>query len=142
MTKRTARSDCNYIIYSASHNGQSYIGLTRKGSVSVAKAVKERWRKHISRARHEAREWALYKYICAGAWDGWEHSVIDIVRAEQRPMHTSASLSSTYSPSLMTSTFEGSLHFELTVWEECVIINTYTNTQGLKCLQTALLALN
>jgi hypothetical protein len=79
-TKRTARKDCNYIIYAATHNGSSYIGLTRKGSVSVAKAVKERWRKHISRARHEAREWALYKYITAGAWDGWEHTVIDIVR--------------------------------------------------------------
>ena len=80
MTKRTARKDSNYIIYAATHNGQSYIGLTRKGSVSVAKAVKERWRKHISRAKHEARAWVLYKYITAGNWDNWDHTVIDIVR--------------------------------------------------------------
>jgi hypothetical protein len=80
MTKKTARSDCNYIIYSATHNGSSYIGLTRKGSVSITKALKERWRKHISRARHEDRAWVLYQYIKAGNWDGWEHTVIDIVR--------------------------------------------------------------
>jgi hypothetical protein len=80
MTKRTARKDSNYIIYVATHNGQSYIGLTRKGTVSVAKAVKERWRKHISRARHEDRQWVLYQYIKNGAWDGWEHTVLDIVR--------------------------------------------------------------
>ena len=80
MTKRTARRDSNYIIYSATHNGQSYIGLTRKGSTTVARAVKERWRKHISRAKHEDRAWELYKYIKSGNWDNWEHTVIDIVR--------------------------------------------------------------
>lgn len=79
-TKRTARSDSNYIIYAATHNGQSYIGLTRKGTVSIARAVKERWRKHISRARHEDRAWVLYQYIKGGAWTDWEHTVIDVIR--------------------------------------------------------------
>jgi hypothetical protein len=78
--KRTARKDSNYIIYVAEHNGSAYIGLTRKGSTTVNKAVKERWRKHISRAKHEDRAWELYKYIKAGAWDGWTHSVISIIR--------------------------------------------------------------
>ena len=78
--KRTARSDSNYIIYAATHNGQSYIGLTRKGTVSIAKAVKERWRKHISRAKHEDRAWVLYQYIKGGAWTDWEHTVIDVIR--------------------------------------------------------------
>jgi len=80
MTKRTARSDSNFIIYVATHNGQSYIGLTRKGTTTVTKAVKERWRKHISRARHEDRAWRLYEYIKSGNWDGWEHQVLDIIR--------------------------------------------------------------
>ena len=47
MVKRTARKDSNYVIYVAFHNGNAYIGLTRKGKVTVVKAVKERWRKHI-----------------------------------------------------------------------------------------------
>ena len=80
MTKRTARKDSNYIIYCAEHNGSTYIGLTRKGSVSVKKAVLERWRKHISRARHEDRDWELYRYIKKGNWDGWTHTVLDVIR--------------------------------------------------------------
>ena len=80
MTKRTARRDSNYIIYVATHNGSSYIGLTRKGTTTVTKAVKERWRKHISRARHEDRAWRLYEYIKSGNWSGWEHTVLDIIR--------------------------------------------------------------
>jgi hypothetical protein len=79
-TRRTARKDSNYIIYVARHDGQEYIGLTRKGSLTVAKAVKERWRKHISRARHEDRDWQLYRYIKAGAWCDWEHEVIAVIR--------------------------------------------------------------
>ena len=81
-TKRTARKDCNYVIYEAvSERGENYIGLTRKGTVSVAKAVKERWRKHISRARNENRLWALYVYLKTGGLDmTWEHKVIAVVR--------------------------------------------------------------
>ena len=79
-TKRTARKDSNYVIYVATHNGQSYIGLTRKGSSTVGKAVKERWRKHISRAKHEDRSWVLYQYIKAGNWCDWEHEVITVIR--------------------------------------------------------------
>jgi len=80
MTKRTARRDSNYIIYAATHNGSSYIGLTRKGSVSVNKAVLERWRRHISRAKHEDRDWELYRYIKQGNWTDWAHSVICVIR--------------------------------------------------------------
>ncbi len=81
-TKRTARKDSNYVIYEAvSEAGENYIGLTRKGSVTVAKAVKERWRKHISRARNENRLWALYVYLKTGGMDmTWEHRVIAVVR--------------------------------------------------------------
>lgn len=78
--KRTARRDSNYVIYVATHNGLAYIGLTRKGTVTIVKAVKERWRKHISRARHEDRDWEIYRYIKAGNWDGWTHDVITVIR--------------------------------------------------------------
>ena len=80
MTKRTARSDSNFVIYVATHNGQSYIGLTRKGTVSVAKAVKERWRKHVSRAKNEMRDWVIYNYMREGNWDGWTHEIITVIR--------------------------------------------------------------
>jgi hypothetical protein len=80
MKKRTARKDSNFVIYVAEHNGLAYIGLTRKGSTTVSKAVKERWRKHISRAKHEDRAWQLYAYINQGNWTDWTHEVICVIR--------------------------------------------------------------
>jgi hypothetical protein len=80
MTKRTARKDSNYIIYVAVHDGRAYIGLTRKGTATVTKAVKERWRKHVSRARNEDRDWVIYNYMRDGNWDGWSHEVICVIR--------------------------------------------------------------
>ena len=80
MTKRTARRDSNYVIYAATHNGSSYIGLTRKGPTTANKAVRERWRKHISRARNEDRDWELYRYIKGGNWTDWAHEIIAVIR--------------------------------------------------------------
>ena len=100
MTKRTARRDSNYIIYAATHNGSSYIGLTRKGSVSVPKAVKERWRKHISRARHEDRDWELYRYIKSGNWTDWAHEVITVIRGRAEAYAYERALVKTLQPEL------------------------------------------
>lgn len=80
MKKRTARRDSNYVIYAAMHEGNVYVGLTRKGKATVAKAVAERWRKHISRARNEDRDWEIYRYIKAGNWTDWEHAVLAVIR--------------------------------------------------------------
>lgn len=80
MMKRTARKDSNFVIYVALHEGRAYIGLTRKGSTTVSKAVKERWRKHVSRARNEDRDWRIYNYMREGNWAGWQHQVIAVIR--------------------------------------------------------------
>ena len=100
MVKRTARKDSNFVIYAATHNGQSYIGLTRKGSTTVVKAVKERWRKHISRARHEDRAWVLYQYIKAGNWTDWEHEVITVIRGRAEAYAYERELVKLFSPEL------------------------------------------
>lgn len=79
---RKIRNDCNYIIYEArDERGENYIGLTRKSESTVARSIKERWRRHLSRARNENRLWALYVYLKTGGLDlGWEHRVVEIVR--------------------------------------------------------------
>ena len=82
-TKRTARKDSNYVIYAARcvETGAVYVGLTRKGSRTLDGAVKERWRKHVSRARNENRKWTLYVYLKTGGLNmTWEHEVLDVVR--------------------------------------------------------------
>lgn len=80
--KRTARADSNFVIYRAvCETGADYIGLTRKGSRTVEAAVKERWRKHVSRARNENRKWNLYVYLKTGGMNlKWTHEIISVVR--------------------------------------------------------------
>ena len=101
-TKRTARKDSNYIIYEAvSERGENYIGLTRKGDVTVARAVKERWRKHLSRARNENRLWALYIYLKSGGLDmAWEHRVITVIRGRAEAYAYERSLVKELGPTL------------------------------------------
>ena len=79
---RKIRSDCNYIIYEAvDERGENYVGLTRKSESTVARSVKERWRRHLSRARNENRLWALYVYLKTGGLEHeWQHRVLEIVR--------------------------------------------------------------
>ena len=101
-TKRTARKDCNYVIYEAvSETGENYIGLTRKGNVTVAKAVKERWRKHVSRARNENRLWALYIYLKSGGLDlAWHHRVIAVIRGRKEAYEYERHLVKEFQPTL------------------------------------------
>jgi hypothetical protein len=82
---RKIRSDCNYIIYEAvSELGDSYIGVTRKSETTVNKSVKERWRRHLSRARNENRLWALYVYLKTGGMElTWQHRVLEVIRGRR-----------------------------------------------------------
>ena len=81
-TRRTARKDSSFIIYEAvSETGENYIGLTRKTGSTVLKSLRERWRRHLSRARNENRPWPLYTYLRAqGLEQAWEHKILAIVR--------------------------------------------------------------
>ena len=101
-TKRTARSDSNYVIYAmTSERGDSYVGLTRKGSLSVDKAVLERWRKHKSRAKNENRLWALYVYLKTGGLDlAWSHRVLAVIRGRKEAYAYERELVKELAPSL------------------------------------------
>ena len=101
-TKRTARRDCNYIIYEmVSERGENYIGLTRKSLPNADKVVAERWRKHKSRARNENRLWALYIYLKSGGLAmTWTHTVIDIVRGRKEAYAYERELVKLFEPEL------------------------------------------
>ena len=98
--RRKTRSDSNYIIYAAIHEGKVYIGLTRKGKATVGAAVKERWRKHVSRAKNEARDWVIYNYMRAGNWTDWEHEVITVIRGRAEAYAYERELVKLYEPEL------------------------------------------
>ena len=98
--KRTARKDSNFVIYVARHAGNEYIGLTRKGSTTVGRAVKERWRKHVSRAKNEMRDWVIYNYMREGNWTDWEHEVITVIRGRAEAYAYERELVKMFEPSL------------------------------------------
>ena len=98
--RRKTRSDSNYVIYAAMHEGNVYVGLTRKGKATVGAAVKERWRKHVSRAKNEARDWVIYNYMRAGNWTDWEHEVITVIRGRAEAYAYERELVKLYEPEL------------------------------------------
>lgn len=105
--RRKTRSDSNYIIYAAIHDGQVYVGLTRKGTTTVGRAVKERWRKHISRARNESRDWTIYNYMREGNWTDWEHEVITVIRGRKEAYAWEREYVKEHQPSLNDQYIDG-----------------------------------
>lgn len=99
--QRRVRNDCNYVIYEAvDQKGMNYIGLTRK-TTTESKSVKERWRKHLSRARNENRLWALYVYLKTGGLDhAWEHRVLEVIRGRRAAYARERELVKLMQPSL------------------------------------------
>ena len=101
-TRRTPRSDCNYIIYAmTSERGDSYIGLTRKSLPNADKVIAERWRKHRSRAVNENRLWALYIYLKSGGLAmTWQHEVIAVIRGRKEAYAYERELVKLFEPEL------------------------------------------
>lgn len=100
--RRKPRSDSTYVIYAATHDGNCYIGVTRRGSRAAGAAVRVRWQKHISRARCESKDWLVYEYIRAGAWTNWEHEVIEQLRGRRAAYARERELVKELAPSLNT----------------------------------------
>lgn len=100
--RRTPRSDCSYVIYEArSELGENYIGITRKTLSTPAKSVRERWRRHLSRARNESRLWALYIYLKTGGLElNWEHRVLEVIRGRSAAYARERELVKTLEPTL------------------------------------------
>lgn len=99
--RRTPRRDCSYVIYEARDQlGENYIGLTRKQGTE-AQTMRERWRRHLSRARNETRLWTLYLYLKSGAIEHtWTHRVLAVVRGRAEAYALERELVKTLEPTL------------------------------------------
>jgi len=102
--RRTPRKDSNYVIYMMEDQfGETYVGLTRKGSSTVNRAICERWRKHVSRARHEDKVWTLYEYLRTGAVEhDWTYTVLAVVRGRAEAYALERQLVKESNPTLNT----------------------------------------
>lgn len=97
---RKKRSDRNYILYSLSVNGETYIGLTVANGRAYWKALKLRVQKHISRSIRENKDWALYTAINNS--DTVEYTLLEIIRGRKNAYQRERELISIYNPELNT----------------------------------------
>ena len=81
------RCDRNHVIYRiTAATGDSYIGLTVAQGAAYLRSVKVRVQKHLSRARREDKQWALYQFLNTNPDVDLWYEVVDVVRG-RKPAH-------------------------------------------------------
>ena len=82
---RKKRSDRNHIVYEIVNtiNGKRYIGITQAIGRAFNYSVLRRFQKHMSRAKQENKDWALYNDMRKYGPDVYDVYVFDIVRGKQ-----------------------------------------------------------
>lgn len=100
---RKKRSDRNHVIYCiTASTGDSYIGLTVAQGAAYLRSVKLRVQKHLSRARCENKQWALYEFLTFNPDVTLSYKVVEVVRG-RKPAHArERQLIHAYSPTLNT----------------------------------------
>ena len=84
MSMRKKRSDRNHIIYELynNENHKRYIGVTACIGRAFNYSVLRRFQKHMSRAKQENKDWALYNDMRKYGPDVYDVYVFDIVRGK------------------------------------------------------------
>lgn len=101
---RKKRNDRNYILYriEAPESGVSYIGLTVAVGRAFLRSVKVRVQKHLSRARREDKEWALYAFLKSNPDVALTYEVLEVVRGRKPAYQRERELITEYRPELNT----------------------------------------
>lgn len=101
MSKR--RSDRNHVIYRLTmETGDDYIGLTVSCGQAFLRSVKLRVQKHLSRARCEHKEWALYRFLRENKDVAIEYEILEVVRGRKPAHQQECKLIRELTPSLNT----------------------------------------
>lgn len=81
---RKKRIDRNHIVYEIVNtvNGKRYIGVTQAIGRAFNYSAVRRFQKHISRAKKENKDWALYNDMRKYGADVYDVYVFDIVRGK------------------------------------------------------------
>ena len=85
VKKRKKRSDRNHILYQLQnvHTGAIYIGISARIG-TPKKTLQERFRRHVSKAIHEGKSWALHRALRRHSDStDWNMSVIGQVRGRK-----------------------------------------------------------
>lgn len=84
QTKRKPRSDRMHVIYRLTcvATGEAYVGLTVCAGNTPKKAVEGRWKRHVTRALTQGKDWALCSAIRAYGPDNFVVEVLEKVRGK------------------------------------------------------------
>lgn len=82
--KRKKRADRMHVIYQATCllTGDTYIGLTVCAGNTPKKAVEGRWKRHVTRALTQAKDWTLCKAIRQHGPEAFMVIVLEKVRGK------------------------------------------------------------
>lgn len=83
---RKKRCDRKHALYCATNilTGEQYVGLTVINGSAIKRAVKVRWQKHVSRARCEAKAWALCEALRFWGPEAFDLTVLEVVRGRKQ----------------------------------------------------------
>jgi hypothetical protein len=101
---RRVRRDRNHILYriDCTVTGEYYIGLSGCIGRKVAGTLAERFRRHCSKAMHEAHRWTLHKRIRRYGPQKFRAQVLLIVRGRDAAFQEERRLIRTLRPALNT----------------------------------------
>lgn len=105
MVTRKKRNDRNHILYRFSNlvTGEVYIGLSAIIGRAQKKTLEVRWRRHLSRAKTEAKYWAMHESL--RAWPDpkfWRKEILEVVRGRKNAHQRERELIAQYCPNLNT----------------------------------------
>ena len=94
----------NHALYIATHTptGEQYVGLTVVTGRAVQRSIRERWRKHVSRAQHEALDWKLCTAIRTHGPDDFVVTLHSVVRGRKAAHAAERALIAALKPELNT----------------------------------------
>jgi hypothetical protein len=83
-SKRKKRSDRKHAIYRLTNliTNEVYIGMTVCSGLSPKKAVEGRWKRHVTRALTQGKDWALCKAIREHGPAAFKVEIIETIRGK------------------------------------------------------------
>lgn len=84
VKRRKPRADRMHVIYKVTcvPTNEAYIGLTVCAGASPKKAIDGRWKRHVTRALTQAKDWTLCKAIRQHGPDAFVIEVMEKVRGK------------------------------------------------------------
>lgn len=104
MKKRKRRSDRTHLIYRLTNQitGEFYIGITVVTGKAYNRSLKERWKRHVSRAIHEDKCWSICESIRQHGEKAFTREILQKVRGKAQAHQIETRLIQEFQPSLNT----------------------------------------